>query len=145
VSAGAHPLARFRDVEIQRHIAVGSQAGSANDLDVYIEVIGPVLPDAISGVGRAGQAPSKCQAHAVSKAQARTVPVEGGREASIEAAEGRDGDAEVIEGGIDSFGCDSQAGGLLQHLGVVDRADRGVVAGCSLSNAVSAGFVVDER
>src|SRR3954452_13915915 len=130
-SSGCLPVCRYGD-------------RSPDHLDLYVEVIGPGLPDAVSGVGRAGQAASESQADAVGQAQARTVPVERGGEAGVEAAEGSDGDAEVIEGGIDSLCWKAEASGLLENLGVVDSADGGVVAGCSLSNQVSAGFVVDE-
>src|SRR3954462_11398660 len=82
VFAGAHPARQIRRCGDTAPYRRGSQAGSANDLDVYVEVIGPVLPDAISGVGGARQAASKGQAHAICEAQARTVPVEGGREAA---------------------------------------------------------------
>src|SRR4051794_36518802 len=74
--------------------------------------------------------PSQRRADAVGQAQARTVAVERSGQAGIQAAEGTDRDAQGVEGGVHVFGRYAVAGGLLEGLGVVDGADRGVVFGC---------------
>ena len=121
-----------------------SQAGSANDLNVYAQVIGPVRPDAISGVGRARQAAGQGQTDPIGQAEAGAVAEEGRRQASIEAAEVAHRDAEGVQLGVIDLGRHTQARGLLKNLGVVHRADRRVVGSGSSSYDVGAGLVVDE-
>jgi hypothetical protein len=105
-------------MEIGRYGAISpwSQAGSANDLNVYAQVSGPVLPDAISGVGRARQAAGQGQTDPIGQAEAGAVAEEGRRQASIEAAEVAHRDAEGVQLGINVLGGQAKARGFFGGL-----------------------------
>ena len=99
---------------------------------------------AVSGVGRARQAAGQAQTNPVGQAETRLVPIQRGRQASVEATERAHRDAKAVELSVDGLGRDADTSNLLQHLGVVDGADGGVVVDESASESVPAWLLVEK-
>src|SRR4051812_698992 len=143
-AAGPAAPPRARRGPITSPYRAGVCLRSADDRDPHAEVVGPGLPEPVGREGRARQAASEGKADAVGQAQARTVAVERSCQASIQTPEGTDCDAQGVEGCVHVFGRHALAGGLLEGLGVVDGAGRGVVFGCCALDNLRAGLADDQ-
>src|SRR5512135_908899 len=106
----------------------GGGCSSSDHYQLHVELAGPGLPGAIPRVGRAGQTPGQRETDPVGQAQPGAMAVEGGGEACVEATEGSHRDTHRLHLGIHPLHRDVETDGLLENLGIVDRADgRGLV------------------
>src|SRR4051794_15825276 len=104
--------------------------------------IRPALRAAVAGDGWSREAAREREADAVTQAEAGTVPLERGGEASVEPAEGAHGDIQAHQRRVDVLGGDPVLSCLLHDLRVVDGAHGRAVRGYGSRDDVPAGLTV---